>query len=319
MGDGAGAKAGFVGEDAAGNALLHADKQAADGAAGEGRRVEGAGKNSFQHQRETWEIQHHNAHRQHDVKQRHKGHEALAYAANALDAAQQHHGDQHGHHDADHKVQCGERTIADNVVLQQGGIDGRHNADDQVDGCHSFIAHNGILVQGGINGGDNGVDLRGVAGAEHRQHAEQRVQHSQKLPVLAQAVFNIVHRAADPLARGVALTEMDGQRDLGKLGAHAQQCRSADGDGTRHTCNVAGAYGARQRSTYRLERRHSAVRGILFAEHAADSGFDDIRKFADLQKACPHAEQQPHANDAHHGRDTPDKVVDCLVDSRNRF
>ena len=300
MGDGAGAKAGFVGEDAAGNALLHADKQAADGAAGEGRRVEGAGKNSFQHQRETWEIQHHNAHRQHDVKQRHKGHEALAYAANTLDAAQQHHGDQHGHHDADHEVQCGERTIADNVILQQGGIDGRHD----------------------------GVDLSGVAGAEHRQHAEQRVQHSQKLPMLAQAVFNIVHRAADPLARGVTLTEMDGQRDLGKLGAHAQQCRaphpehrarSADGDGTRHACNVAGAYGARQRSAYRLERRHSAVRGILFAEHAADGGFDDIRKFADLQKACPHAEQQPHANDAHHGRDTPDKVVDCLVDSRNRF
>ena len=56
--------------------------------------------------------------------------------------------------------------------------------------------------------------------------------------------------------------------------------------------------------------------GYVAALRAAKLG---IRKFADLQKACPHAEQQPHANDAHHGRDTPDKVVDCLVDSRNRF
>ena len=39
-----------------------------------------------------------------------------------------------------------------------------------------------VLQQRRIDGCYNGVDLRGVAGAEDSQNAEQRVKHRQKLP-----------------------------------------------------------------------------------------------------------------------------------------
>ena len=93
--DGTGAEAGFVGEDAAGDALLHADEQAADGAAGEGSGVEGTGHDGLQHIGQAGQVEPYYAHSQHDVEQRHEGHQLFAHAADALDAAQQHHGHQH--------------------------------------------------------------------------------------------------------------------------------------------------------------------------------------------------------------------------------
>ena len=148
------------------------------------------------------------------------------------------------------------------------------------------------------------------------------------MPVFAQAIFNVVHRAAHPLAGGAALPETDGQRHFRKLGAHAQQRRAphpehrtrpADGDGTRHARDVAGAHRRRQRRADRLKRRHGAVRSVLLAKHASDRCFDGIGELADLQKAGPHTEQQPHADDADHGWDAPDKMVDRIVHGRNGF
>ena len=121
---------------------------------------------------------------------------------------------------------------------------------------------------------------------------------------------------------------MYGERDLRKFGAHTQQrgaphpehcARPADGDSARNARNVARAHRACQRCADGLERRHRTVRGILFAEHTPDGGFDRIREFADLQKARPHTEQQPHADDAHHRRYAPHKVVDRLIDACNCF
>ena len=295
MGDGTRAKACLVGEDAAGDALLHTDEQAADGAAREGRRVERTCKDGLDHRRKALNVQNNDAHSQHDVEQCHEGHQPFTDAADALDAAQQHHGDKHRHNDADNEVQSGKRVLTDHIELRQGRVDG----------------------------GDDGVDLGRVAGAKNRQHAEQRVEHGQELPVLAQTVFDVVHRAADPLAGGAALPKMYSERDLRKFGAHTQQrgaphpehcARPADGDSARNARNVARAHRACQRRADGLERRHRTIRGILFAEHTPDGGFDRIREFADLQKARPHTEQQPHADDAHHRRDAPHKVVDRLID-----
>ena len=298
MGDRAGAKTGLVGKDAAGNALLHTDEQTADGAAGKGSGVERTRHDGFQHIGQAGEVEHHHAHRQHNVEQRHKGHQLLAYAANALDAAQQHQRHQHRHKDAHDEIEGGQKAAAHQPVFQQSGI---HR-------CH------------------DGIYLRCVAGTEHGQHAEQRVQHGQKLPAVAKAVFNIVHRAAHPLAGIAALPEMHGQRHLGKLGAHAQQrraphpehgTRAADGDSARHTGNVAGAHRARQRGAHRLKRGHGTVRSIPLAEHPSHGGADGVGEFADLQKARADTEQQPHANDAHHGGDAPDKAVHRLIDGGN--
>ena len=300
MGDGAGAKAGLIGKDAAGDALLHADEQAADGAAGEGSWVEGTGHDGLQHIGQAGQVEPYYAHSQHDVEQRHEGHQLFAHAADALDAAQQHHGHQHGHDDARDEVQRAQETAAHHTVFQQGGV-------------HS---------------GHDGVDLGGIAGAEHGQHAEQRVQKCQELPAFAQTVLDVIHGAAHPLAGLTALTEMHGQGHLGKLGAHAQQrgaphpehgTRAADGNGACHTGDVAGAHGAGQCGAHRLEGGHGTVRSVLFAEHASDGGFDGVREFADLQKAGAYAQQQTHTNDAHHGGHAPDKVVDRRIDGRDRL
>ena len=300
MGDGARTEAGLVGEDAAGDAFLHAEEHTADGTARERSGVERARDDGLQHIGQTLHIEHHDAYRQHHIEQCHERHQLLRDAANALDAAQQHHGHQHGHYHAHNEVEGGQKTFYRGVVRQHGGINGR----------------------------DDGVDLSGVAGAKDRQHAKQGVQHRQELPALPQAVFNIVHGAAHQLPVFVPLPEMDGQRHLRKLGAHAQQRRAphpehgtrpADGDGTRHARDVAGAHRRRQCGADGLERGHGAVRGILFAEHPANGGADGVGEFADLQKAGPHTEQQTHADDAHHGRDPPDKAVDRLIDGRNGF
>ena len=300
VGDGAGAEAGLIGEDAAGDALLHTEKDTADGTAGEGLRVECTADDGGQHRREAPVVDDHDAQCQHDVEQCHERHQLFGDAADALDAAQQHHGHHHSHHHAHDEVDRGQDAVQAAAVGQQG----------RVDGC------------------DDGVDLGGVAGAEDRQHAEQRVQHREELPPAAEAVFNIVHGAAHQLAVFVPLAEMHGQRHFGEFGTHAQQSRAphpehrtrpADGDRARHTGDVAGADGSGQRRTHCLERSHRAVGGILFAEDAANDRFDGIGEFPELQKACPHTEQQAHADDADHRRDAPDKAVDRLIDGRDGF
>ena len=121
---------------------------------------------------------------------------------------------------------------------------------------------------------------------------------------------------------------MHGQRHFGEFGTHAQQSRAphpehrarpADGDRARHAGDIAGADGSGQRRTHCLERSHRAVGGILFAEDAANGRFDGIGEFPELQKACPHTEQQAHADDADHRRDAPDKAVDRLIDGCDGF
>ncbi len=147
-------------------------------------------------------------------------------------------------------------------------------------------AHQPVFQQGGIHCCHDGIHLRCVARAEHGQHADQRVQHGQKLPAAAKAVFNIIHWPADPLAGLAALTKMHRQRNFRKLCAHTEQCGTphpedgagaADGDSARHTGNVAGAHCARQCGAYCLKRRHGTVRSIFFAEHAPCRGAHGIR------------------------------------------
>lgn len=73
VGDGAGAQTGLIGEDAAGNALLHTEENAADGTAREGPWVKRAAHDGGQHRREAPDVQNDNAQRQHHIEQCHKG------------------------------------------------------------------------------------------------------------------------------------------------------------------------------------------------------------------------------------------------------
>ena len=300
MGDGASTEAGFVGEDATGNTLLHTEEDASDSTTGKGFRVKRAQHNGRQDRRELLDIQDDDAQSQHDIEQSHERHQLFGHAANALDAAQQDHCDQHCHDDADDEVQGRQKVFYAVRIGQNGRVDG----------------------------GDDGVDLRCVAGTEDGQDAEQGIENRQPLPLGAKAVLHIVHGASDQLTVLVPLPEMNGQRDFGELGAHAKQCRAphpedcaraADGNCAGDAGDVAGTDRCRQRGTDSLKRRHRTIRSILLAENASDGRFDGIRKFTDLQKMCPHTEQQAHADDADHRRDAPDEIIDGLIDRCDRL
>ena len=237
---------------------------------------------------------------QHDIHDRHERNEFGGDIADTLDAADQ----------------------------DQGNDDRQSHADDQVDKLHSICRQYVKAAQSRINGSSDRIDLCGITGTEHSQHTESGEQIRQEVPFFIQSVLNIIHRAAYQISLCIGLAEVYSKCYFGELGAHAEQRRyphpeyrsgTANGDGTCHTGDVAGAHGARQCGAHRLKGGHGAIGSVLFAEHAPDGGFDGVGEFADLQKARAHAEQQSHTDDAHHGGDAPDKAVDRLIDGRDRF
>ena len=179
-----------------------------------------------------------------------------------------------------------------------------------------------------IHGSNDGVHLGGIAGAEDRQDTQHRINGGKEMPLFPQAVFDVIHRTANPVPFRVSFPEMDRQGHLSKLGAHSQQraaphpehrTGAADGNGTRHTRDVAGAHGAGQRGAHRLKGGHGAIGSVFFAEHSSNGDLDGVGKFADLQKARANAQEQAYADDAHHGGHAPDELVDRLIDGRDRF
>ena len=295
MGDGRGTQTGLIGEDAAGHALLHGGEHGADHAAGDGRRAECAPEDHAEHAGHVFDVDGDHAQAQHHIEQRHEGNQALGHAADALDAAQQHQAHQEGDQDA----------------------------DAQVDGLDSALGSQAEAGERGVDGGDDGVDLGGVAGAEHCQCAQCGEHAAQPHPLLAQTVLDEVHRAAHPVALGVALAVVHGQRDLHQLGAHAQQrgdphpehcAGAADGDCARHARDVAGAHGGGKCGAHRLEGGDGALGGLAALEDAADGLAHGRAEPANLDAAGAQREVQAHADDQDHGGYAPDEVVHGLVD-----
>ena len=277
---------------------MHAGEKAPHHAAGDGHGLEGAGDDGAQHRGHAPQIERHHAQRQHHIEQCHEGHQLFRHAPDALDAAQQ------------HQRQNQRDGHADQPPAQRDRVCGKQ----------------AVAAQSRIDGGGDGVDLGGVARAEHGKHAEDGIEHRQPIPAPVQAVLDVVHGAAHVVALRVALPEMHRERDLGKLGAHAQQsahphpehrARPADGDGAGHARDVARAHRGRQRRAHGLEGGHGAILRRLFLEHAPQRGADGRGEFANLQKAGAQAQVQPHAEDAYHGRNAPYEVVDRLIDGRN--
>ena len=250
--------------------------------------------------RNITEVDQYNTKCQKNIKQCHKRNQFFRHTSDSLDTAKKDQTDQNRDHDSDDQIQCADRLIRNQVEIDQCGIDSR---------CDR-------------------IDLCGITGTEYGKDTKSGKKVRQPVPVFFKTIFYIIHRSADKISLGVSFTKMYGKGNFSKFGTHAKDSRdphpedstgTADGDGTRHACNVAGAYGARQCGAHRLKRRHGTIGSILFAEHASDGSFDGVGEFADLQKAGPHTEQQTHADDAHHGRDPPDKAVDRLIDGRNGF
>ena len=294
MGNGAGAETGFVGEDTPGHALFQTDEQGAYQPAGNSPGAECALKNHAQHMGNVLNVQENHTHREHNVEQRHKGHQLFRYLPNPFDAAQQHHGYQQGNDDANHQLHHGYLVGINQIEAGQRCVDG----------------------------GNDGVDLGGVAGAEDRQHAKQGIERSQPFPFGAEAVFNVVHGAADVFALGVFLPEVNGEHYLGEFGTHSQKrgtphpehrARAANGNGTGYTGDVAGAHCTGQCCTHRLEGTDGAILGCFLLKNTAKSVVHGSSEFPHLNGAGADGEPKTCTDDANHGGQTPNKIIQSGV------
>ena len=101
---------------------------------------------------------------------------------------------------------------------------------------------------------------------------------------LERPFFDVIHRAADPIAVFVFFSEMNCKGDFGKFGAHAKQCRdphpedrsgTADGDGAGDAGNITRAYSSSQSGAQRLERRRGAISRFFFVQRSANGVFSE--------------------------------------------
>ena len=148
------------------------------------------------------------------------------------------------------------------------------------------------------------------------------------MPFFGQTIFNIVHWTANIFAICVLFPEMDCERNLGKLGTHAEKSRAphpencagtAEGNRARNACDVAGADRACKRGTDCLERAHGAVLCLCFVKNFTDRVFHGSAEFAHLNEAGTDRKQKSYADDADHCGDAPDKSVDRLIDFDDTF
>ncbi len=262
----AGWNARLVGENTPGDTVAHAQEHAAHHTAGDGSRLERSLENTGKYRRDLGDVHTDQSQSQQNVQQRHHGYQLLADPADALDATQQN----GGYHQAD------------------------DNANDEIYDFQMLSGEQTEIHQSRIDGGGDGIDLGGVAGAEHGAQAEGGIEIGKRHPFFAKAVFDVVHGAAHIVSGGIALPEVDRQGHFGELGAHAQQsrnphpehgARAADGNGAGHTGNVAGAYSGGQGGANRLERGDGAVSGFPLFENPADGGAHGLAEAANLDKS----------------------------------
>ena len=299
VGDGGGAQTGLVGEHAAGKAVLHRQHDGvAENAAADGPKAESVAEDGAEGRRKLG-----NAHDDQDdtsqnVENSHKGNQVGGHLADTLNTAQNDDGDQNGKDDTDDQ--------ADRFDLL-----GIRNACQTHDGAGDLAG------------------LGNVADAEGGQTAQDGEDDRQPLPVLAQAVFNVVHGAALVDAVLIRIAELHGQGDLGVLGAHAEEggyphpehsARAAHKDRAGNAGDVAGAHGAGQGGGHRLEGGQvAAVILVLLLEQGSDGVFHDVAEFAHLNAAGTHRQEDTGADQEHQHDGAPGKAVDGAVDICDDF
>ena len=102
----------------------------------------------------------------------------------------------------------------------------------------------------------HGVGLDAVTDPEAGNHAEDGKGDGQPVPVLAQAVLDVIHGAAHVLPGGIFFPEMDGEDRFCVFGRHAHQGDQPHPDqgtgatgvnGGGHADNITSTNGGRQR------------------------------------------------------------------------
>ena len=296
------AKARFIGEgtalEAPGDGLRNAVAQHTAACRFHG---ECALENGNERRRDRRDVGTHNAQSTQNVQHGHKRHHLFGDRRHTLQTTQDDQGREHHQCDARDAIGQAECTV--------------HVARDRIDLTHVADAKAGQHAE---------------AGEQHRQHPAQRL----AALFAAQAVGQIVHGTAGPLAVRIFAAVEDAQHVFGIVGHHAQdghdphpedRARSAGDDGGGHTHDVSGADGRRQGGAQALELADGPVflggmrRDLLVGKDGTDGVLHPVAKMADLEKSGPDGHEQADAKQQRQPHRPPDHTVDHLVDPRNGF
>ena len=165
-------------------------------------------------------------------------------------------------------------------------------------------------VDGGVNRRCDGVDLGHVADTEGSKEAEDAEHAAEPAPALTQAVLNVIHRSADPVALVVALAVTDCEDNLRVLGGHAEECGdphpedssgAACCDSACDTCDISGADCCRESGGHSLERCNFTVAGLLLLEDFSEGVLHRISEAGELDEAHTDAQEDAgaHKQDEH--------------------
>ena len=294
VGDGSGTQTGLVGKDSPGHTSSHTDKEGTYHTAGNGTRIERSFKDGLEHFRHPFVINGYQDQSHCNIEHGHKRNQFRRNVSDSLNAAQQNQQNQSCNQNADSQVHISHIIFIEHIEVEQCGING----------CH------------------DGIDLRRISRPEYRQYAQDGIEHRQELPFFAQAVLDVIHRSADPISLIVSLSEVHRQGYLCKFRAHSQKCgtphpengtRTAQGNRTGYAGDVTGSHGARQRGTYRLERRQRALFRLFLIEYRAKSMLQNVSELPELQSLGSNRQEKSHTDDAHHRWNTPDESIHRII------
>ena len=279
------ALASLVGEQSARNACT--DRQHGAGAEEAARSRlsgEGAGEDFGEGLWDVRVVHDHGDQRHQNICDRHGRHDFFSDRADRLDAAD----DDNEDKDRDHE--------ASNDFAALTSREAKRAFNRLADFAKTEQAGDGV---------GHAVGLDHVAGGDRSEQRADAEQDGEPAPVLPEAAADIAHRAAAIFAIGVHVAEADGERAFGEGESHADEggdphpenrAGSAQGNGGRNTCEVAGADLAGQRGRESGEGADLALAIFGLLEEAGKGGwqFQDRIEFQPNHEIEAHAEQDDH-------------------------
>ena len=255
-----GAEAGLVGEDAAGNALLQRDKERSHHAAREGLGIEGRTDDEFEGRCELGDVAKEDESADEDVENRHERNDDGRDIGDALQAADE---DEAG---ADRHDEAG-----DDRRPRVGGAEDRH--------AGGGVCRVELRVEETERRRRDAVDLGYRADAhDAAEGAEDGEEDGEPLPVLPEALLDVVERAAEDLAILVDFAELDREKAFGVFCGHAEEggdlhpeerAGTAGADGRRNADDIASANRGGKGSAKGAEGGDFASAVLLVVEHVA--------------------------------------------------
>ena len=199
----------------------------------------------------------------------------------------------------------------------------KHRANEQ---CYDDTRIEMWDAEVGVQRVGDGIGLHHVADAETGNAGKQREGDGEPAPVRPHAVLDVIHRPADKIAILVSLAEPHGTDGFGIFGRHADKSRhphpedgtrAAEEDGRRHTGDVAGADGRRQRGHQGVEG--GDVTGVITGDATLTQQGKAERDLHYRQEPQANRQEQPGAEDQDQHGNAPydsvhgtDKFGDCF-------